>query len=69
MPDTDEPEDPDTDKPEDPDEEGPVENAPFTDVAEDMWYTGPIQKTHDLGIMNGYGGTTLFGPEDTLTRE
>lgn len=34
-----------------------------------MWYAGPIQKAHDLGIMNGYADTTLFEPEDTLTRE
>ena len=69
VPDTDEPVNPGTDKPEDPDEEGPVEDAPFTDVAEDMWYAGPIQKAHDLGIMNGYEGTTLYRLEDTLTRE
>lgn len=40
-----------------------------TDVEQGVWYSDAVDWALDKGIMNGYGGTTLFGPNDTITRE
>lgn len=40
----------------------------FSDVAEGDWYFGAVTYVSSRGIMNGYGDTGVFGPEDTLTR-
>lgn len=40
----------------------------FTDVRKGAWYDVPIGDVVEAGLMNGYGGTTLFGPENTLLR-
>ena len=42
---------------------------PFTDVAEGSWYRGAVSFVYARGLMTGYEGTTLFGPEDALGRE
>lgn len=42
---------------------------PFTDVAEGSWYRGAVAFVYAKGLMTGYEGTTLFGPEDDLGRE
>lgn len=44
-------------------------DMPFSDVAEDQWYTEAIRWAAETGIAAGYEGTGLFGPEDALTRE
>lgn len=42
----------------------------FTDVLSSDWYVtgGLFDYALDHGFMNGYAGTTLFGPYDTITR-
>lgn len=40
----------------------------ITDVPENEWYTPWIATAVNTGIMNGYAGTTKFGPTDTLSR-
>lgn len=47
----------------------PAVELPFTDVAEGDWYYGPVAFVYARGLMTGYEGTTLFGPEDALGRE
>lgn len=41
----------------------------FTDVDQSMWYHDAIDWAVTNKVMKGYEGTTLFGPEDSLTRE
>ena len=45
-----------------------AEIGQFTDVQPSAWYYDVVNQAANLGIMNGYSGTTMFGPEDTLTR-
>lgn len=40
----------------------------FTDVAPEAWYHDPVYAAAANGYMNGYAGTTLFGPENNITR-
>lgn len=43
----------------------------FSDVADSAWYGGSdgyVAYVAEKGIMTGYAGTDLFGPEDKLTR-
>lgn len=47
----------------------PAVELPFTDVAEGDWYYGAVSFVYAKGLMTGYEGTTLFGPEDDLGRE
>ncbi|MDM8246591.1 leucine-rich repeat protein [Collinsella tanakaei] len=47
----------------------PALDKPFPDVATDSWYYDAVCKASDLGLMNGYTGTGLFGPNNKLTRE
>ena len=42
---------------------------PFTDLSEDHWGYGAVRTANLLGLMKGYDGTTLFGPDDGLMRE
>lgn len=42
---------------------------PFTDLGEDHWGYGAVRMANLLGLMKGYDGTTLFGPDDGLMRE
>ena len=41
---------------------------PFSDVAEDLWYTDAIKWGADKGIVLGYGNGR-FGPNDPVTKE
>lgn len=43
-------------------------DAGFTDVADDAWYADAVNWAKENNIVSGYSDT-LFGPEDTLTRE
>lgn len=47
----------------------PVFDSPFSDVAGGSWYYDAVCRAHELGVMNGYGDTGLFGPDDLLVRE
>ncbi len=42
----------------------------FSDVAAGSWYgeSGAVARASDEGVMTGYAGTTLFGPDDEITR-
>ena len=40
----------------------------FTDVQPSAWYYEVVNQAAFAGIMKGYSGTNMFGPEDTLTR-
>ena len=40
----------------------------FTDVAPEAWYHDPVYAAAANGYMNGYAGTTLFGPQNSITR-
>ena len=40
----------------------------FSDVQPSDWYYEAVNKAYTNSYMNGYGGTTTFGPEDKLTR-
>lgn len=42
---------------------------PFTDVSGEDWFYGEVRMANLLGLMKGYDGTTLFGPDDGLMRE
>ena len=42
---------------------------PFTDVDQDKWYHDAVDWAVENGVMRGYDNTTLFGPEDSHTRE
>ena len=48
-------------------EEPPVIDLPFTDVADDAWYAGPVQFVYEQGLMTGVSETD-FGPNLTTTR-
>ena len=41
----------------------------FTDVPDGKWYTDAIKWANANGIVNGYGGTTLFGRGDNIIRQ
>ena len=41
----------------------------FTDLAEGAWYANPVAWAVDQGLFKGYEGTSLFDPDDSLTRE
>lgn len=43
-------------------------DAGFTDVADNAWYADAVNWAKENNIVSGYSDT-LFGPEDTLTRE
>ncbi|MCD8317306.1 MAG: S-layer homology domain-containing protein [Eggerthellaceae bacterium] len=53
--------------PEIPDASGNAQNV-FTDVPDDAWYHDVVYSADANGYMNGYSGTSNFGPEDNLTR-
>ena len=40
----------------------------FTDVAPDAWYFESVYTAQYYKIMNGYGGTKVFGPASPITR-
>ena len=40
----------------------------FTDVEDGDWFQGPVYTAAANSYMNGYAGTTLFGPYDNITR-
>ena len=40
----------------------------YSDVATDAWYGQVIYEATSLDYMNGYAGTSLFGPNDAITR-
>lgn len=42
---------------------------PFADVGEDDWFYDAIRRANLAGLMNGYDGVGLFGPDDGLKRE
>lgn len=42
--------------------------SPFSDVAEDTWYSEAVVWANEHDIVNGYGNGK-FGPEDRVTRE
>ena len=45
------------------------ENLKFADnVDSSAWYYNEVNKVAELGLMNGYADTDLFGPNDTITR-
>ena len=48
--------------------EVPDIDMPFTDVAEDIWYTDAIKWAVDNAIAFGFGDGT-FRPDDSVTRE
>ena len=43
--------------------------ARFTDVANNLWYTNAIEWAAGATIVNGYGNTGKFGPDDNITRQ
>lgn len=44
-------------------------NLKFADnVDSSAWYYNEVNKAAQLGLMNGYADTDLFGPNDTITR-
>lgn len=51
------------------DEDSSAPAAPHADVSQDDWYTDSVNWAIENGVMNGYGGTNLFGVGDSLTRE
>ena len=40
----------------------------FVDVTPDAWYFDVVADAADAKLMNGYNGTQLFGPNDSITR-
>lgn len=40
----------------------------FQDVPTDAWYAQVVSEAYKQGYMFGYSGTTLFGPNDSITR-
>ena len=45
------------------------DNLKFADnVDSSAWYYNEVNKAAELGLMNGYADTNLFGPNDTITR-
>ncbi|MBM6777873.1 S-layer homology domain-containing protein, partial [Collinsella tanakaei] len=45
-----------------------AQRTQFTDVQPSAWYYDVVNDAARLGFMNGYAGTAMFGPEDSLTR-
>lgn len=43
--------------------------TPFTDNADGEWYTAAVNWAYANGVLGGYAGTTLVGPNDSVTRE
>ena len=43
--------------------------ARFADAPEGQWYSAAVEWCAEHGIVTGYTGTGLFGPNDELTRE
>ena len=43
--------------------------AAFSDVDPGEWYVGAISWAVESGVFEGYAGTSLFGPDEPLTRE
>ena len=41
----------------------------FSDVPSGQWYSAAVAWCAEKGIVTGYKGTTLFGPEDQVNRE
>lgn len=41
----------------------------FPDVPKGQWFTDAVMWASNEGIVNGYGDTGLFGPDDNITRE
>lgn len=41
----------------------------FSDVAADAYYYRSVSWASSAGVVHGYGGTDLFGPNDEVTRE
>lgn len=50
------------------DESSGTNSSNFTDVPDDAWYADAVAWAETNGIVSGYSDT-LFGPNDTLTRE
>lgn len=46
-----------------------AEGKSFSDVSSDAWYADAIEWATSTGIFNGYGGTELFAPDQSITRE
>ncbi|MBM6786794.1 S-layer homology domain-containing protein [Collinsella tanakaei] len=44
------------------------EGKVFSDVSADKWYAEPVYQAKEQGYINGFAGTTLFGPEKNITR-
>ena len=47
----------------------PAWENPFTDVPQTEWYWDSVRRTNLAGLMKGYDGVGLFGPDDGLARE
>ncbi len=45
-----------------------LELQDFLDVAPGSWYYEPVMYAASYGLVQGYGDTGFFGPDDTLTR-
>lgn len=45
-----------------------ADNVKFADVASTDWFASSIATVSGKHIMNGYAGTSLFGPYDNITR-
>ena len=43
--------------------------TPLTDNADGEWYTAAVNWAYANGVLGGYAGTTLVGPNDSVTRE
>ena len=41
----------------------------FSDVPTNEWYSKAIKWASEKGIVNGYGGTNKFGPNDNIIRQ
>ncbi|HIW75285.1 MULTISPECIES: S-layer homology domain-containing protein [Gordonibacter] len=41
----------------------------FSDVEDGAWYKDVVYYAYENGIMKGYAGTYLFGPDDTFARQ
>lgn len=50
-------------------ESGYIIENPFTDVADDAWYTDAIRFAAEMGIVKGYADTGKFGPGEDINRE
>ena len=44
-------------------------NNVFPDIPEGQWFTNAVLWASNENIVNGYGDTGLFGPDDNITRE